>query len=304
MYGIRSKVKSPTNAITIILNDNLNPKLMKKILVPVDFSKPSENALKVAAELAQKNNSELHILHVIELAESLFGAEQFTVNDEQIIFFMKLAKQRFDKFLEKDYLKGITTIDHVEPGSMSLAVKETVETNGIDMIVMGSSGVSGIEEIVIGSNTEKVVRTSEVPVLVVKNEIKNISITNAVFASNFELENLEPYKKAKVFADSFNAKMHMLYVNLPGNQFNSTLEIHEQMRVFLNKVQVPLHKEFIEIFNDYTIQEGVLNGAKKLKADLIIMPTHGRKGLSHFFNGSIGEDVVNHSEIPVLTLKI
>lgn len=277
---------------------------MKKILVPVDFSKPSENALKVAAELAKRNKSELHILHVIELAESLFGTEQFNVNDDKIIFFMKMAKQRFDKFLDKDYLKGIETKNYVEPGSTALAIKDTVENNGIDMIVMGSSGTSGLEEIVIGSNTEKVVRYSEVPVLVVKNEIKNISIKRAVFASNFELENLEPYRKAKTFANSFNAKMHMLYVNLPGNQFSSTLEIQEQMRVFLNKVEMPLKKENIEIFNDYTIEQGVLNGADRLKADLIIIPTHGRKGLSHFFNGSISEDVVNHSEIPVLTLKI
>lgn len=277
---------------------------MKKILVPVDFSTPSENALKVAGELARKNNSELHILHVIELAESLFGAEQFNVNDEQIIFFMKMAKKRFEKFLEKEYLKGIVIKDHVEPGSTALTIKDIVSNNNIDMIIMGSSGVSGLEEIVIGSNTEKVVRYSDVPVLVVKNEIKNISITNAVFASNFELENLEPYKKAKKFADSFGAKMQMLYVNLPGNQFSSTLEIQEQMRVFLNKVQMPLTKENIEIFNDYTIQQGVINGAERLKADLIIIPTHGRKGLSHFFNGSIGEDVVNHSDLPVLTLKI
>lgn len=277
---------------------------MKKILVPVDFSTPSENALKVAAKLAQKNNAELHVLHVIELAESLFGAEQFNVNDEQIIFFMKLAKKRFSQFLDKDYLKDIKTTEHVEPGSTSVAISELVDENQIDMIVMGSSGVSGIEEIVIGSNTEKVVRHSKIPVLVVKNEIKDINIKNAVFASNFEIENLEPYKKAKRFADSFSAKMHMLYVNLPGNQFSSTSEIHEQMRVFLNKVEMPLDRKFIEIFNDYTIQEGVLNGSEYLKADLIIIPTHGRKGLSHFFNGSIGEDVVNHSELPVLTLKI
>lgn len=277
---------------------------MKKILVPVDFSKPSENALKVAADLAKRNKSELHILHVIELAESLFGTEQFNVNNEQIVFFMDMAKKRFDKFLDKAYLKGIDVKDHIEPGSTPLAISDIVSKNDIDMIVMGSSGTSGIEEIVIGSNTEKVVRYSEVPVLVVKNEIKSFSFKKAVFASDFELENIGPYKKAKAFADSFDAKMHLLYVNLPGNQFSSTIEIQEQMRVFLNEVELPLNKENIEIFNDYTIEQGVLNAAERLKADLIIIPTHGRKGLSHFFNGSISEDVVNHSEIPVLTFKI
>jgi nucleotide-binding universal stress UspA family protein len=277
---------------------------MKKILVPVDFSIPSENALKVAAKLAIKNKAELHILHVIELAESLFGTEQFNVNDEQILFFMKMANKKFIEFLDKDYLKDITTVEHVEPGSTSRIISEVVEKNDIDMVVIGSSGASGLEEIVIGSNTEKVVRFSKVPVMVIKNELKDINIKNAVFASNFELENMEAYQTAKAFVDSFKAKMQLLYVNLPGNQFYSTTEIQEHMRTFLNKMEVPLTRDNIEIYNDYSLEQGVLNGARSLKADLIIIPTHGRKGISHFFNGSVGEDVVNHSELPVLTLKI
>ncbi|AFU69631.1 universal stress protein, UspA family [Psychroflexus torquis ATCC 700755] len=277
---------------------------MKKILVPIDFSIPSENALKVAAKLAIKNKAELHILHVIELAESLFGTEQFNVDNEQILFFMKMASKKFVEFLDKDYLKDISIIEHVEPGSASRIIRDVVEKNDIDMVVMGSSGASGLEEIVVGSNTEKVVRFSEVPVMVIKNELKDVDFKNAVFASNFELETMEAYQTAKGFVDSFKAKMQLLYINLPGNQFYSTTEIRDHIKNFLNKMEAPLSRDNIEIYNDYSLGEGILNGALSLKADLIIIPTHGRKGISHFFNGSVGEDVVNHSELPVLTLKI
>ncbi|PKG43237.1 universal stress protein [Psychroflexus sp. MES1-P1E] len=277
---------------------------MKKILVPIDFSIPSENALKVAAKLAIKNKAELHILHVIELAESLFGTEQFNVNDEQILFFMKMANKKFAEFLDKNYLKNISIIEHVEPGSTSRIIRNVVEKNGIDMVVMGSSGASGLEEIIVGSNTEKVVRFSEVPVMVIKKELEDISFKNAVFASNFNFESMEAFRTAKAFVDSFKAKMQLLYINLPGNKFYSTIEIQDHIKNFLDKVEVPISFENIEIYNDYSLGEGILNGARSLKADLIIIPTHGRKGISHFFNGSVGEDVVNHSELPVLTLKI
>lgn len=277
---------------------------MKHILVPVDFSKPSENALRVAAKLAKKNNAKIHTLHVVELAESLFGSGQFNVDNEEIIFFMDLAKRKFKEFLDKDFLEDIETDDIVEVGSTTFAIEEVVKRNDVDLIVMGSNGVSGLEEVMIGSNTEKVVRNSEIPVLVIKQDIEKIDFKKVLFATNFELENVTAYNKAKSFADSFDAQLKMVYINMPGNQFYSTSEIRDHMRKFLNKVEVPLNHDNVKIYNDYSIQEGVLNASHDDKFDLIAMPTHGRKGLSHFFNGSIGEDVVNRSDLPVITFKI
>ena len=192
----------------------------------------------------------------------------------------------------------------VDIGPTSKYISDYAKKENVDMIVMGSTGVSGLEEVLIGSNTEKIVRTSSVPVLVVKKKMEDLAINKVVFASDFDIESLKAYENAKRFADSFNAELKLLYVNLPGNQFYSTQEIHEQMRKFLHKAEVELNEKNVIIYNDYTIQLGVINGANTLKADLIAMPTHGRQGLSHFFNGSIGEDVVNHSTLPVITFKI
>jgi nucleotide-binding universal stress UspA family protein len=276
---------------------------MNRILVPVDFSKPSENALRVASELARKNNAELYVVHVVEMAETLFGTEQFNINDEQIIFFMKMAKKRFAKFLKRTYLEGLRVTDIVEVGAPTMAINDLQKEHKIDFIVMGSNGASGIDEILIGSNTEIVVRHSNVPVLVVKQELENLEINKIAFASNFDKENIKAFNRARAFADTFDAELHLLYVNLPGNQFYSTEEINKQIANFLEKADFD-PQGHITIYNDYSIELGVINGAKSADADLIAMPTHGRKGLSHFFNGSIGEDVVNHSTMPVITFKI
>ena len=60
----------------------------------------------------------------------------------------------------------------------------------------------------------------------------------------------------------------------------------------------------IEIYNDRTEEDGIIYYADEIDADLIAMGTHGRTGLSHFFSGSIAEDVANHSYRPVLAIKI
>ena len=58
------------------------------------------------------------------------------------------------------------------------------------------------------------------------------------------------------------------------------------------------------IYNDTSVEKGILNFANEINANLIGMGTHGRKGISHFFNGSISEDLVNHANMPVMTFKI
>ena len=58
------------------------------------------------------------------------------------------------------------------------------------------------------------------------------------------------------------------------------------------------------IYNDLSIEKGIMNFSESIHADLIGMSTHGRQGISHFFNGSISEDLVNHEKRPVITFKI
>jgi nucleotide-binding universal stress UspA family protein len=274
---------------------------MKKILVPTDFSTQAENALKVAAQLAKKHRCAIHLLHIIELP--LQKVDPIIANNDlpEAIFFMKLARKHFETLLKNDYLKGITIHEHVEFNDIFKSVFHVCEKHKIDLIIMGSKGSSGITEMLIGSNTEKVVRTSEVPVLVIKKEHDTFDINNFVFASDFNDESKTPYKKATEFAKLFKAKIHLLLVNTPNN-FMTTLEAQERMINFSKDVDF---KNFtINIYNDETIESGIMTYAKSINADLIGMSTHGRQGISHFFNGSISEDLVNHAKRPVITFKI
>ena len=60
----------------------------------------------------------------------------------------------------------------------------------------------------------------------------------------------------------------------------------------------------MNIYNDVSVEAGILNFTKLIEADVIILNTHGRRGLSHLFNGSIGEDLTNHAKLPVITFKL
>jgi len=273
---------------------------MKKIIVLIDFSEQSENALKVAVSLAKKHDTEILALHMLELNSALISSEA-GMYPEQTVFFLKLAEKRFKGFLNKDYVADSTITPIIKHFKVFSEVNEVAKKHNADMIIMGSHGTDGLKEIFIGSNAEKVVRNAEIPVLVIKKEHISFKIDRFVFASDFKEDKLPAFKKAKDFAAMLRAKLDLVYINVPGDNFLSTADAYEQINVFLQKGNIGAE---VAIYNDYSVEEGILNYSESSGADIIGIPTHGRKGLSHFFMGSIGEDIVNHAEMPVVTFRI
>ncbi len=273
---------------------------MKKILVPTDFSPQAEHALKVAVEIAMKGDAELYLLHSVEMPMHLANSGD-SGSLPEAVYFIKLAEKKFETLLKEPYLSTVVLHEAIGHGEIYNDIKETVATNDIDLIVMGSHGASGFKEMFIGSNTEKVVRTSDIPVLVIKNEHSAFEVADFVFATDFTEECHEPFEAARSFAQFAGAKMHLLYVNTPSG-FKTTSEIYALMRKFVK--HVPEKEYTLNIYNDYSVEKGILSFARDHEAQLIGISTHGRKGLSHFFNGSISEDMVNHAKMPVITFKI
>jgi hypothetical protein len=90
-------------------------------------------------------------------------------------------------------------------------------------------------------------------------------------------------------------------INTPNN-FKSTGVAEKIMTDFIAEFNLSNYSS--HIYNDVNVEKGILNFAGSTDADLIAMCTHGRTGLDHFFNGSISEDLVNHTLRPVITFKI
>lgn len=275
---------------------------MKKILVPTDFSDYAEYALKVAAQIAKENNGEIVLVHLLEVP----GQESDAVTDgadiPEIMFFMKKAHELFEDTKSADYLEGIPVEEVIQFDRAFEGIVKTAKKHEVDLIVMGSHGASGFQEMFIGSNTEKVVRTSDVPVLVIKKNEGGFNPANFVFASNFTDEIKKPFAQAVDFANSFNAKLHLVYVNTPNN-FKSTHAAQKLIADFAAGFTIT-NGYTSNIYNDTDVEKGVLHFANSINADLIGICTHGRSGLAHFFNGSISEDLVNHSVRPVVTFRI
>lgn len=274
---------------------------MKRILVPTDFSEHAEDALKVAAQVAKKSGSEIILLHMLELPHQMSDAITGGASIPETMLFMKKANETLDEISNRPYLEDIEITEIVKMDKPIHGISQISKEYNIDLIVMGSHGSSGIEELLIGSNTEKVVRNSEIPVLVIKKDISNFNASNIVFASDFSEETKTAFEKLLKFTKLFDSKLHLVNICTP-NSFKPTHEAEETIKRFISDFGLANYETYI--YNDTNIEKGIINFSNSINADVVAMCTHGRTGFAHFFNGSISEGLVNHAVKPVLTFKI
>jgi nucleotide-binding universal stress UspA family protein len=184
-------------------------------------------------------------------------------------------------------------------GNIFHGIRQMITDHDVDLIVMGTSGLTKFEEILVGSNTEKVVRFSKCPVLTVHQRWDSLTTIKDIVYATSMVENEKHFSTVvKRTQEIFGAKVHLVRINTPMN-FQPDVTVKKVMEEFAHKNRLTNYT--LNIFNDYSEDEGIIHFANDIKADLIAMATHGRTGLSHVLVGSIAEDVVNHAARPVLT---
>ncbi len=264
---------------------------IRTILVPYDFSDCATDALRVASKIARATGACIDVVHLYEQMTD-FHTENQRIREE--------IESRLDKVPEMPFLEGVE-LKKFMLRQMSLPeMFKNERLAQVDLIVMGSHGAKGFKGLV-GSNTQRIVRQAPMPVLVIKNHIEDFHLESVVYASNFSPQDVEKFDAFRPLFDLFDPKIHLLKVNTP-KTFERSEDSNRAIDAFLERYE--LKRFTATIYNDLSIEEGILNFARDIDTDLIAMATHGRTGFFHVVNGSLTEDIVNHTSFPVLSVKL
>ena len=144
---------------------------LHRILVPTDFGKSSENAVKYAAAFAEKFGAELCVLHVVQdlalfIPEAVLITPMLTPPIEQ---FKAAAQAALDKVVKDMNLTGLNVQTEIAEGVPFAEIIRAAREKNVDLIVMGTHGHTGLAHVLLGSVAEKVVRTAPCPVLTVRH---------------------------------------------------------------------------------------------------------------------------------------
>lgn len=277
---------------------------IKNILVPVDFSETSENAITVAITLAKLLKANVFFIHVIE-----FKGYYFSVMPEmQTILpshqdLEKAADKKTNEMSEKIRKKfGILPKVFIANGSVHSEIISYSKKEKIDLIIMGTHGISGYKDFFMGSNAQRVVTLSDIPILTMQKDSTKSKFKNILIPIDNSLHSREKVNMAMLIADLFDAKIHI--IGLPGSKDKQELD---ELKIKLESVEKNVQSDKLpyktSLVHGESLAQSALKYANENKCDLIVINTGHESKITGIFLGAFAQQIVNHSKVPVLSIK-
>lgn len=275
---------------------------MKTIVVPTDLSAKTDLALTVAVGLARTYQATIRLVHsvVYPLAVPAY-AEAATLavsrNLEECQAIEQDAWKALDELAKQAQNNDVSIVPILLTNGQDLVYNVTEQP--ADLIVMTTEGSTGLAEWLIGSNAEAIVRHAHCPVLVVKEPVTAFKPEKIVCGIDID----ERLKAPQLYPFSLGEHgLHQfVYVTTPTDS-----HVPEGVRDWVTdfaKTKGIAAFQF-DIRTARNVPDGIIAYAEEVKADLIVLFTHGHTGFRHWLAGSVAEDVVNHSPIPVLVMRL
>jgi nucleotide-binding universal stress UspA family protein len=237
---------------------------MKKFLIPVDFSIPSESAAEYAIEMTKDiPGTEIILYHVYK--NDIFTTWKDSDNESR-----KTATDAELKIV-KNFLKNSPdqkiTIES-EEGSFIDNISKYVLSNGIDMVIMGINGSTRMAGALIGDNVLNLIRNINTPIMIIPPNVKFKKINNVLFASDFkDVARKTPFDSLKKVLDFFSPKLNIL--NVDSEHF---VELSEAYKIEKEEMEFKLrdyNPEF-SFLRAYDFLESIISFAETKEIDAII----------------------------------
>ncbi len=274
-----------------------------RIIVAMDFSESSINALRTAIRFSEMHQSKMVLLHVLEPPNiaQWFGRKKFQNMQEE------LAEKKVQEL--KVAFKDADLVLHAEEGNPSKVIVDFSFAIKAEMIVMGSSGWSSEgKKHTIGTHGIHIVRNAGCPVVTVKRINKNPQFKKILIPVDMELG----MKDIRGFLKDFKGKYqdHIELITVLNDKHLHDPKAMDHATIYMGKERLMLMKQGfknvdVEIIKSNDVVKAIDDYADshENEIDLIMMETHGRTGLNRMMSGSVTEAVLNHTGLPVFSLR-
>ena len=272
---------------------------MKNIVVGIDFSKNSENALRHGVAVALKTNAKLHIVWVKNPA----SGEKLGATDDNHMLELAQAKLAELEKVSRAEAPGHEINSVILEGKPYLKIAQYAENLPESMLIVGSHGASGFEEMFVGSNTMKIVGLAKVPVLIIGSHVQiNRDLTKVLLPIDSSFETLQKVKFSCEIAKDFSAKVSLLGICMPCTaetrhiinvQLNNAANICDGMNVRYSASTIDVRGSFAD---------SIVSWAKNEDVNLIAIMREEEDDITSFWLASNTRQLMNLAPMPLLVI--
>jgi len=270
---------------------------MKQILVAIDFSKTSLNALQFGIMIANKSGANLQMVWVDNTTSEEVVYEDAGQERTERVEMLKDLEAKYKKALNKGKLDY-----KIRKGKVYIEVAQQAKAIGADLVISGTHGVSGFEEFWIGSNAYRIVTHAPCPVVTIRQGFQVREIKKMVLPIDSTQETRQKLPVAAELADFFGSEIHILSLySTPLKSVQKRVDNYaEQVKEYLKEQKIKYISELKESDN---ITRSTLDYSESIDADLIIIMTEQETTTANLFLGPYAQQMINHSTIPVLSVR-
>jgi nucleotide-binding universal stress UspA family protein len=277
-------------------------KAASSIVVPIDFSEQSIIALKQSYNIARFSKADLLLVHVIDedFLETLGHLFKDQPYEDPV---KEQAKQRLDKLArEVESETGLRVNTTIRKGKIYEEIVKVANEVEAAFIIMGTHGSQGIKNKFIGSNAIRVIKEAHCPVITIRGKEHHRGCQKILLPLDLTKETREKVVKAVELARFFNSTIYVLSILETDDEFitNRLMRQMEQIKGYIDKYNIPNKTEVIRADD---VPAAVIDYAKKIDADLIVIMTQQEIYWVEMFIGFAAQEVINSSEIPVLCIR-
>jgi nucleotide-binding universal stress UspA family protein len=275
----------------------LKPYIMKKILVPIDFSASSRAAEKYAASLAKITGAEISLLHVyLEFIPAAIGPEPWMYTETELHAKNRQEVAKEVKFIKDNY--GVEVHGDIEIGYTGDTITSIARQSNADLIIMGMKGENKAKT--WGSATLKTIRKTGIPVLVIPETFSFTPLKNIVLAVDFtEMVSGHSFKPLFQFIEQFDAVLRVLHVDRKGADLKVS-EVPEKLQLGLALSNVSYLYERVESDD---VENGILSFIENHPTDMLVMMAHHHNIFERMVGDVYTDDLSFEVKIPLLILK-
>ena len=276
---------------------------IKKVLMPVDFSEVSKNALQTAIAICKRQLSTLTLMYVIENTYTLFTPGEVMAVSTILPGLIKDANENLGKLAKELRVKHDLVVNHiVQSGNAADEICQWAYHKEIDLIVMGTHGTSGLREFFLGSTAYRVVKNAPCPVMTIPGTNRWLDFKKILFPVRMVPHALDKYDIVRPIIRK-NAASLLIAGVVKKTDSTGVLE----MDSLVNTVRTKIAEDNVICGSEVHYCEGiarmVLDIANLEKPDLIVITATLDTSLKDFFLGPYTQDIVNHSQFPVLSIR-